>query len=479
MTKTLVGRLILSHVLPFLVIILLAGLALDYVLETHLLLPNLAHELTIEAVLVAELAADHPEIWTDPAQAQVFVTRINAPVAAHAMLLDINGTLRASTNPADQGQVGQQLADIPDMSVVLSGQAVSRTSFGRGLQTNVVDVFVPARGTHNQVVGVIRLTQQLTNVYDQFLTLRYLIAAVLTVGLLVGGSLAWFLGNSLGQSLRQVTQAAYRLSNRQHPDPLPERGPEEIRQLLQAVNILVEQLEALEQNRRRLLSNLVHELSNPLSALRSATIALLGGAGDDVLLRQELLLGMQGEEERLNRLLADLSGLHDQVSGSLALQIKPVSLTPFLLQVTGFWREAVQRKGLQWQVDIPDRLPSVPADEDRLAQVIGNLLSNAIKYTPSTGTVAVTAVAQHDSVLIQIKDTGVGMTRAEQAQIFTPFYRGSANARFADGMGLGLSIAQDLIVAHGGRLTVTSSPDAGSQFTIWLPTTPSDTSPAV
>jgi len=469
MIRTLTGRLILSHVLPFLIIISLAGLALDYLLETRFLLSNLADELKAEAILVADLAADHPEIWGDPVEAQAFVNRASLPVAAQATLVDVNGLLMASTTSADANLVGQPLENMPDPADLLSDEITVRTDPRRDLKTNVVDVFVPVRGPDGQVMGIVRLTQQLATVFDQFLMLRYLITAVLATGLLVGSGIAWFLGNNLGQALHRVTQAAHGLSNRQRLDPLPEQGPEEIKQLLRAVNTLVEQLETLEQNRRRLLANLVHELSNPLSALRSATSALLGGAGDDLMLRRELLLGMQGEEERLNRLLADLSGLYDQVSGSLELQVKLVPLAPFLPRVLGFWREAAHNKGLQWQVDIPNTLPAVTADEDRLAQVVGNLLSNAIKYTPPDGIVSVSAGFQENEAWIQVGDNGVGIASEEQAHIFTPFYRGSANARFADGMGLGLSIAHDLVAAHGGRLTVLSRLGVGSQFTIWLP----------
>ena len=469
MMRTLTGRLILSHVLPFLIIIALAGLTLDYVLETRFLLTNLADELEAEAILVAELAADHPEIWGDPVQAQAFVNRVSLPVAARAMLVDVNGVLLASTAAADAAHVEQPLENMPNLAGLLSNEVTVQTDFGRDLETNVVDVFMPVRGPERQVMGVVRLTQQLTNVYDQFLMLRYLIAAVLVAGLLVGGGIAWFLGNNLGQSLHQVTRAAHGLSNRQRLEPLPEQGPEEIKQLSRAVNTLVAQLETLEQNRRQLLSNLVHELSNPLSALRSATNALLGGAGEDEALRRELLIGMQGEEERLNRLLADLAGLYDQLLGSLELQIQPLPLTPFLFRAVRVWREAAHYKGLEWQVDIPDGLPTIAADEDRLAQVVGNLLSNAIKYTPPDNAVSVSAGRQDDEVWIRVSDTGVGIAQEEQAHIFTPFYRGTANARFADGMGLGLSIAHDLVAAHGGRLTVMSNPGAGSQFTIWLP----------
>ena len=463
--RTLTGRLILSHILPLLIVIPAAGLALDYVLETRFLRVNLAKELAAEAALVAELALDHPEIWGDPAAAQALVNRAGLPAAAQAMLLDENGVLLASTETADMERVGQPLP-IP-LAKLAAGETAVQTNAAPG---NVVDVFVPVRGADGHVVGVVRLSQPLTNVYDQFLALRYLITAVLVAALLAGAAITWFLGNSLGHSLRQATQAAHRLAQRQRLEPLPEQGPEEIKQLLRSVNTLAAQLETLEQNRRQLLANLVHELSNPLSALRSATNALLSGAGEDETLRRDLLIGMQGEEEKLNRLLADLSGLHDQISGSLALEIRPLLLPPFLSRVTQVWREAALYKGLDWQVDVPDNLPAANADEDRLAQVVGNLLSNAIKYTPAGGAVSVSAGQRGNEVWLRVSDTGSGIPPEDLPHIFTPFYRGRGNSRFADGMGLGLSIAHDLVIAQEGRLTVQSQPGKGSQFTVWLPT---------
>jgi signal transduction histidine kinase len=102
-----------------------------------------------------------------------------------------------------------------------------------------------------------------------------------------------------------------------------------------------------------------------------------------------------------------------------------------------------------------------------LAQILGNLLSNAIKYTP-VGTVSVGARRENDGVSIVVGDTGLGITPAEQAHIFEPFYRSHRDKRFPQGMGLGLSIARELVVAHGGRLEVESQPEQGSRFIIWL-----------
>ena len=119
-------------------------------------------------------------------------------------------------------------------------------------------------------------------------------------------------------------------------------------------------------------------------------------------------------------------------------------------------------------------MPIIEADPNRLGQAVGNLVNNAIKFTPSGGTVSVDAGVQDNQVWIRINDTGPGIPLDEQANIVTPFYRGLSENRFLQGMGLGLSIARDLVVAHHGRLEFTSIPGEGSSFTIWLPIRPNE-----
>jgi two-component system sensor histidine kinase BaeS len=108
-------------------------------------------------------------------------------------------------------------------------------------------------------------------------------------------------------------------------------------------------------------------------------------------------------------------------------------------------------------------------DPERLDQALGNLLSNAIKFTPKDGGINVVAGFEDHTVLISVHDTGAGIDQNELGEIFTPFYRGPQGRRFPQGMGLGLSIACDIVVAHGGKIEVQSSPGEGSEFTIHLP----------
>jgi signal transduction histidine kinase len=157
------------------------------------------------------------------------------------------------------------------------------------------------------------------------------------------------------------------------------------------------------------------------------------------------------------------------VLGGLELDRRTIALGEWLAHTLGPWREAALAKGLQWQATVPSSLPVLKADPDRLGQVLGNLLSNALKYTHSGGTVSVDAGIKEGMAWIRVGDTGPGIAPEEQGRIFDPFYRSQPGRRFPQGMGLGLSIARDVVLAHGGRLDLDSAPGLGSRFTVYLP----------
>jgi HAMP domain-containing protein len=329
MLRTLRSRFVLSHVLPLAIIIPVMGIALVYVLETQVLLDVLSKELEGEALLAAKIAADRPQIWNDLEQAQAFVAEVGLDLDTRVMLLDAEGKLLASSEPSDAQRLGQSIQP-EGWSTALAGQVSVRTGYSRQMQQEIVDVLVPVMGQGMQIAGAVRLSHQLTNVYEQFVRQRYLIGGILLVGLLLGSIVGWVLALNLERPLRHVAGAARQLASGEQLAPLPERGPKEIQNLLHSMNVLVQRLLSLEQARRQLLSNLVHELGRPLGAFRSATQALLGRSGEDPVLRRELLEGMDAEVEHLGRLLDDLAGLHEQVLGTLELNRQPTPLGEWL-----------------------------------------------------------------------------------------------------------------------------------------------------
>jgi two-component system, OmpR family, sensor histidine kinase BaeS len=475
--RGLKARLILTHLLPLFFILPAVALTLIYLLETQVVLTSLTDELKGQAELIASMAGEQGDIWSDTNQARAFITRHSTIMQARIMVLDAEGNVVASSD-SDQAPEPQQRLQIPGLDSALSGETTVNIDPRRYLVTEyvsytqyaeVADVLVPVIGPDQQVKGIIRLTHQIDTIHDRFLDLRRFIWAVVLAGLVISAGMGWWLASRLGQPLQQATLAVHGLATGERMGPLPEDGPDEIRLLIQAVNSLAERLHTMETSRRQLLANLVHELGRPLGALRSAIQALQGGANDDIALREELLVGMDGEVGRLKRLVDDLAQFYDQALGTLEIDRRRTDVNPWLHDTLPPWREAALAKGLRWHTTIPDDLPCVEMDPDRLAQAIGNLLVNAIKYTPSGGVISVSAGTRDGCLWIEISDTGPGLSADEQRNIFTPLYRGRASGRFPQGMGLGLPIARDLVTAHNGRLEVESDPGEGSRFIILIP----------
>ncbi len=468
--QSLRSRLILSHILPLVLIMPLLGIALIYTIEMRIVVPTLSAELSDQVHLLAETAHDYPAIWQQPEQARAFVDRFGSPLTARLMLLTLDGQVLAIHDHTDAPEPVQGL-DMDTLTQVLAGYAVARTYYSRRLHTDLADVLMPVTAADGQVVGIVRLSHGMETVSTRFSELRYLIAEIILPGLLLGSVIGIGIALTLAYPLNQMTVAVSGLTMGQQQSLLNETGPTEVRALIRAVNTLQERLHTLEETRRRLLANLVHELGRPLGALHSALDALQGGADEDVLLRQELFAGMQTEIASLRRLLGDLTHLREQIVGTLELGRQPVALTPWLSGLLAPWREAAQARSLTWQATLAPDLPTIAIDPDRMAQALGNIVSNAITYTPPGGRMSVTADATDTAVRVCVQDSGPGIALAEQAHIFDPLYRSQTGRRFPQGMGLGLSIARAISVAHGGHIEVQSSPGQGSTFTLWIPAT--------
>jgi two-component system, OmpR family, sensor histidine kinase BaeS len=462
MFHSLRNRLILSHILPALLIIPLMGAAMVYVLETRLLLPMVYRDLAKDATLMAEITRNQPAFWQNSEAAQALVNGVNPYLSGRVSFVTLNGRMLASSESTDSGLV-TQMVELPDMRDVNQGEVIQ---LQRG---TLAEVFTPVFNLRGQPIGIIRLTSRVVTVSDEVYQLRYLLGAVLLFGILAGIGLGSYLAFSINRPIQRVTRSIQALADGDWQAHVEEQGPDEMRTLAGTVNTLVDRLNSLEKSRRQLLANLVHELGRPLGAIRSAIQALLKGANKDPQLSSDLLVGLDGETARLQRLLDDLAGLHDQVLGKLELNRGPVQLNEWLAGTLSPWEAAAREKGLAWEAKIPPGLPVIVMDPDRMAQAVGNLLSNAVKFTPAGGKVTTIVEFMDDQLIVQLADTGPGIPVDEQKNIFQPFYRGAHGRRIVQGMGLGLSIAHDIITAHGGKIDLQSTPGTGSRFILRMP----------
>ena len=242
---------------------------------------------------------------------------------------------------------------------------------------------------------------------------------------------------------------------------------DEVGQLAVAFNRMSAELELLETSRRDLVANVSHELKTPITAIRAHLENLLDGVEEP---NAETLEVMLAQSERLGRLVEQLLDLSKLESGEVPLRREEVSLGPLVTQVMSEIEVASADRDVDVRSDLPDDLPPIEADPERVHQVIFNLVDNAVRFTPEGGEVRIEAHRHNGSVEVSVADTGMGIPPEALPRLFERFYRvDPARAREGGGTGIGLAIARSVVEAHGGTIRAESQPGHGSTFTFDLP----------
>lgn len=224
----------------------------------------------------------------------------------------------------------------------------------------------------------------------------------------------------------------------------------------------------LEKTRQDFIANISHELRTPIASCKAIVETLQNGAMKDRSVAKDFLQRMQVEVDKLTQMVSELSELSRIESGELPLVLGSVDLVGVINRVTQRLKAQADRAQLTISSDIMPDLPRVKVDENRIEQVLVNLVHNAIKFTQANGKIVISAGLKDDSLLVSVKDTGIGIPRDELSRIFERFYKVD-KARSGGGTGLGLAIAKHIVQAHGCTIRVESEEGKGSTFTFSLP----------
>jgi two-component system phosphate regulon sensor histidine kinase PhoR len=218
------------------------------------------------------------------------------------------------------------------------------------------------------------------------------------------------------------------------------------------------------------VSAVSHEMKSPLSGIKAYVELLADCDAADSAHREEFLGVIDGQANRLQRLIDNLLNIARIEAGVVAVSKISISLNELLAEALEIVRPAAEAKRIRLSAEFSPMYLGALADRDMLMQAAINLLSNAIKYTPDGGSVVLRSRMTHDEVEFEVDDTGVGLDKEDAVRVFEKFYRVAKDRGMAQGTGLGLSLAKHIVEdVHGGRITVESTPGAGSVFRVSLP----------
>jgi signal transduction histidine kinase len=259
----------------------------------------------------------------------------------------------------------------------------------------------------------------------------------------------------------EVMEAADRVAGGDYSTRVSARGPGEVRRLGHAFNEMTTRLQASDDQRRRLLADVTHELRTPVAVVQGNLEAMVDGVHA---LDEEHLLTVLEETRVMARLLDDLQTLSTADAGALRLDLEPTDLAAVADEVVSAFAPTAALAGVTL-TSVGGELPEVDADPFRIRQVLDNLVANAVRHTPAGGAVTIRLTREEHAIVVAVEDSGRGIPEDQLDTVFDRYSRSADSG----GSGLGLAIAKSLVEVHGGSIEAANAGEQGAVIRFRLP----------
>jgi two-component system sensor histidine kinase GlrK len=298
------------------------------------------------------------------------------------------------------------------------------------------------------------------------------IAIILSAGFVLSGiMISIFIASSITRPLSFMRKKTREVARGHFDANLDLSSPPEIGDLVQDFNLMCNKVKEMEKMKSDFFSLMAHELRTPLASIREGTYLLLKGIGEEFKDKRNTVLTIIAEESnRSIDLVNSLLDLSKMEAGMMALNFETSNIDPLIDRAVSGIEPLAMAKNVSIKVNLPQDLPYVKMDGERILQALRNLIGNAVKFTPGGGHVTISARAMGKGVSVSVADTGPGIPKEDLNAIFDKFKQATmVSYDKIKGTGMGLAIVKHIIDAHGGRVWVESEPEQGSTFTFLLP----------
>jgi two-component system sensor histidine kinase GlrK len=284
----------------------------------------------------------------------------------------------------------------------------------------------------------------------------------------------------LARPIRQIDAAIGNIGHGLLTEPVQVQGPSDLKALGRQLEWLRVRLQDIAEERNKFLRHMSHELKTPLANIREGTELLMEGAVGSLSAEQREVAGILRDNSlRLQRLIENLLSYSEWQARRGDLEVGEIRLLPLVKSAIETYQLPLNAHGLRLDLQVPDL--TLSADRDKLKLILDNLISNAVKFTPDGGTITVRAAYDDEgrNLMLDVADTGPGVPLHERARIFEAFYQGATpQGGLVRGTGIGLSVVQEFVHAHGGTIEIVDGEFPGAHFRVRLPLTPLAPSPA-
>ena len=364
------------------------------------------------------------------------------------------------------GFAPDQTQSMPDYNVALKSENNSGKWIGR-LNTGekVMAITRVVRDSSGSLIGSIRYMVSMDRADQQTtVVILTLVAVGLFIMLLITFSGMYFI-RSIVTPIRQMSATAKQIAQGDFEVRIEKSKDDEIGQLCEAINDMASELGATERMKNDFISSVSHELRTPLTAIKGWAETLHDGA--DPVTAEKGISVIIRESERLSGLVEELLDFSRLQSGRLRLMVSKIDILAELDEAVYMFTDRARTEHKQLNYEENTVLSPVYGDVDRLRQVFVNIIDNALKYTGEGGTITVSPKEADGFIQVVIRDTGCGIPAEHLPNVKKKFYKANQLVR---GSGIGLAVADEISVLHGGSLTVESQEGVGTTVTISLPT---------
>lgn len=468
MNKSIFRRLLFSYLLTVLLGLGAVGFLMSFLFKGYIF-DSKQEELVRQAKKVNLSIQNFSEVNENMKAMLLF---LDQSFDTRIWVFDRQGRIIA-TSTQDEVFVGKSVHPSVVEKVLNGEHALNQLKF-EGLVEPMISAAV-SWGKEDNVYGGIVLHAPINGLNETVGQIRETIIWATMIGILFSTAMVSYLSWSISRPLRKIDMVASKIGLGNYSERIQIDYPDEIGDLANTINSMADKLEEVDSERKKLdlfrrdfLSNVSHELRTPLTAMQGFLEALQDGLIPEEG-RKKYYDVMYNETIHMNRLVDDIMDLMKLENKEITLSRYPVDVESLLRKAAFTFQQEAAEKGINIEVSIQDNLPQAFADRDRLTQIIANLLKNAVKFTEE-GSISVHAEADDSYVLIQVSDTGMGISEEDQEMVWERFFKvDRGRSKKNSGTGLGLAIVKELVELHQGKIALESAVAQGTTFSVWIP----------
>lgn len=456
------SRLVLSNLVLTLIGLLVVGAVFTQVLS-HRNRDVKERDLTADAQLIARQIQDLYERDAKPEELQTLASQTSQTLNVRVRIVDPHGRKIVDSKDTNSNPPGTWHP--------LDPQALRDAQIAKKELASQVVIQIPIHGVHRPDGGAVQIVAGVGDVQPGIAALGNVILTVVGTALAVWLLIGLYFTFSISRPLLRITAATRRMAKGDYNVRVPAEGTGEIARLAASFNTMAQQVQQSSKVLKDFVANVSHDLRTPLTMIAGFSEAMIDGTARDgeVVESAEVI---HEEALKMQRMVEDLLQLTRLESGLLKFERRSVDTREFVQGVVdrtarGHTGESVATIENRVPVDIP----AIEIDREQLERALRNLLENALQYTPASGKVTVSAVSVGRGwVELSVTDTGAGIPRQDVPRIFERFYRTDrARERSQGHSGLGLAIVQEIVEAHGGKVSVESIEGKGTTFRFTAP----------